>query len=61
MISSYNKETRVYTCHFTRDEFNTLLDLVNGGVCSYHGLEWAVNMEQFRTLRDELNNSWYKL
>lgn len=61
MMSSYNEETRVYTCYFTRDEFHSLLILVNGGVCSYHGLEWAVNMEQLRILRDELNDSYETL
>ena len=58
MISSYSEDTRVYTCDFTREEFNTLVVLVCSGVCSYHGLESSVNMEEYRRLRDEIYNSY---
>ena len=54
MISSYNEETRVYTCHFTREEYQNLLRLATVGVCRYHGVEFSVHMQELRTLRDEL-------
>lgn len=60
MISSYNEASRVYTCYFTRDEYNTLVSLVCAGVCSFHGLESSVNMEEYRRLRDEIHNSYVK-
>ena len=56
----YNEDTHVYTCDFTREEYNTLVTLVCAGVCSYHGLESSVNMEECRRLRDEIYNSYVK-
>lgn len=60
MISSYNEETRVYTCFFTREEYNNLLILTSAGVCSYHGIESYVNIDEYRALRDEIFNSYVK-
>lgn len=60
MISSYSKDTGVYTCEFTREEFNTLIVLVCAGVCSYHGVESFHNMEEYRRLRNEIYYSYEK-
>lgn len=60
MMSSYSEDTRVYTCYFTSEEYNTLFSLVCAGVCSFHGLESSVNMEEYRRLRDEIMNSYVK-
>lgn len=54
MISSYNSETRVYTCHFTREEYDALVILVTSGVCGYHGSQCMRSIEELRILRDEL-------
>lgn len=54
MISSYNEETSVYTCYFTREEYQNLLRLATAGVCRYHGYEHCAHMQELRTLRDEL-------
>lgn len=54
MISSYSEDTRVYTCYFTRYEYEMLLLLVCSGVCSWHAGGCKYEIQELRTLRDEL-------
>lgn len=54
MISSYSEDTLVYTCHFTRDEYEMLLLLVCSGVCAWNAGGSQYDIQELRTLRDEL-------